>query len=162
MKKFKNFRETNQTCKAGEYYCYTDQKCKPIPSNYKVDNNGMLVKEDDGAAGMMGSAPTNNVGGGAIAGVGVGPAGEPGVQPKDNITGQGFGLRKKKKNPVMGMLKRKVQENTDNNNVMLKQVLDSLDKTDLFIDNMNAPKQSEIKMVKEEPKKSFKEKYNIK
>ena len=157
MKKFKNFRETNQTCKAGEYYCYTDQKCKPIPSNYKVDNDGMLVKEDG-----EGSVPANNVGSGNIAGVGVGPAGEPGVQPKDNITGQGFGLRKKKKNPVMGMLKRKVQENTDNNNVILKQVLDSLDKTDLFIDNMNAPKQSEIKMVKEEPKKSFKERYKIK
>jgi hypothetical protein len=120
------------------------------------------IKEDGGAAGMMGSAPANNAGSGNIAGIGVGPAGEPGVQPKDNITGQGFGLRKKKKNPVMGMLKRKVQENTDNNNIILKQVLDSLDKTDLFIDNMNAPKQTEIKIVKEEKKKSFKEKYKIK
>jgi len=118
--------------------------------------------KEDGAAGMMGSAPTNNAGGGNIAGIGVGPAGEPGVQPKDNITGQGFGLRKKKKNPVIGMLKRKVQENTDNNNVILKQVLDSLDKTDLFIDNMNSPKQTEIKIVKEEKKKSFKEKYKLK
>lgn len=118
--------------------------------------------KEDGAAGMSASAPTNNAGGGNIAGIGVGPAGEPGVQPKDNITGQGFGLRKKKKNPVMGMLKRKVQENTDNNNVILKQVLDSLDKTDLFIDNMNLPKQKEIKIVKEEKKKSFKEKYKLK
>jgi hypothetical protein len=90
------------------------------------------------------------VGGGNIAGVGVGPAGEPGIK------------KKKKKSIVMGMLKRKVQENTDNNNVMLKQVLDSLDKTDLFIDNMNQPKQTEIKVIKEQPKKSFKEKYNIK
>jgi len=118
--------------------------------------------KEDGAAGMSASAPTNNAGGGNIAGIGVGPAGEPGVQPKDNITGQGFGLRKKKKNPVMGMFKRKVQENTDNNTVILKQVLDSLDKTDLFIDNMNSPKQKEIKIVKEEKKKSFKEKYKLK
>jgi len=95
-------------------------------------------------------APANNVGGGNIAGVGVGPAGEPGIK------------KKKKKSIVMGMLKRKVQENTDNNNVMLKQVLDGLDKTDLFIDNMNQPKQTEIKVIKEQPKKSFKEKYNIK
>jgi hypothetical protein len=95
-------------------------------------------------------APVNNVGGGNIAGVGVGPAGEPGIK------------KKKKKSIVMGMLKRKVQENTDNNNVMLKQVLDGLDKTDLFIDNMNQPKQTEIKVIKEQPKKSFKEKYNIK
>jgi len=141
MKKFKNFREVNQTCKTGEYYCNTDQKCKPIPSGYKVDDKGILVQED---------APANNVGGGNIAGVGVGPAGEPGIK------------KKKKKSIVMGMLKRKVQENTDNNNVMLKQVLDSLDKTDLFIDNMNQPKQTEIKVIKEQPKKSFKEKYNIK
>jgi hypothetical protein len=95
-------------------------------------------------------APANNVGGGNIAGVGVGPAGEPGIK------------KKKKKSIVMGMMKRKVQENTDNNNVMLKQVLDGLDKTDLLIDNMNQPKQTEIKVIKEQPKKSFKEKYNIK
>ena len=62
----------------------------------------------------------------------------------------------------MGMLKRKVQENNDNNNIVLKQVLDALDKTDLVIDNMNQPKQTEIKVIKEQPKKSFKEKYNIK
>lgn len=121
-----------------------------------------IKEEDGGSAGMTGSAPTNNVGSGNIAGVGVGPAGEPGVK-KDNIVGQGFGLRKKKKkSPVVGMLKRKVQENNDNNNVILKQVLDGLDKTDLFIDNMNAPKQTEIKIVKEQKKKSFKEKYKIK
>ena len=62
----------------------------------------------------------------------------------------------------MGMLKRKVQENNDNNNIVLKQVLDALDKTDLVIDNMNQPKQTEIKVIKEQPKKSFKQKYNIK
>lgn len=99
---------------------------------------------------ILEDAPVNNVGGGNIAGVGVGPAGEPGIK------------KKKKKSIVMGMLKRKVQENIDNNNVMLKQVLDGLDKTDLLIDNMNQPKQTEIKVIKEQPKKSFKEKYNIK
>lgn len=118
--------------------------------------------KEDGAAGMMGSAPTNNAGSGNIAGIGVGPAGEPGVQPKDNITGQGFGIRKKKKSPVIGLLKRKVQENTDNNNVLLKQVLDGLDKTEIFIDNMNSPKKTEIKIVKEEKKQSFKDRYKIK
>lgn len=121
-----------------------------------------IKEQEGGAAGMMGSAPTNNVGSGNIAGVGVGPAGEPGVK-KDDIVGQGFGLRKrKKKNPIMGMLKRKIHENNDNNNVILKQVLDSLDKTDMIVDNMNKTKQSEVKMIKEEPKKSFKEKYKLK
>jgi hypothetical protein len=93
-------------------------------------------------------APVNNVGGGNIAGVGVGPAGEPGVK------------KKKKKNIVMGNIKRNVQENFDNNNVILKQVLDTLDKVDVVIDTMNNPK-TKIEIVKEQPKKSFKEKYNV-
>ena len=44
----------------GQYWCTTDMICKPI-------------RED---------APVNAVGGGQIAGVGVGPNGEPGVNKK--------------------------------------------------------------------------------
>ena len=149
MKTFKNFREANQTCKTGEYYCNTDQKCKPIPSGYKVDDKGMLVQED---------VPANNVGGGNIAGVGVGPAGEPG------IVGQGFEKRKKKKTIVMGTLKRNIKENFDNNNIMLKQVLDGLDKVDTLIDFSNTGKVGIPGVIigTKEPRKSFKEKYKIK
>jgi RNA polymerase sigma factor (sigma-70 family) len=106
------------------------------------------IKEDGGAAGMMGSAPANNAGGGNIAGIGIGPAGEPGIK------------RKKKKTIVMGTIKRNIKENFDNNNVMLKQVLDGLDKVDVAIDTMNNPK-TEIQVIKEQPKKSFKEKYHV-
>ena len=60
----------------------------------------------------------------------------------------------------MGNIKRNVQENFDNNNVILKQVLDTLDKVDVVIDTMNNPK-TKIEIVKEQPKKSFKEKYNV-
>ena len=45
------------------YWCNTDNKCKPM-------------QED---------APVNAVGGGQIAGVGVGPQGEPGIKKKKNI-----------------------------------------------------------------------------
>ncbi len=207
MKSYKEFREENHNCKAGEYYCYTDQKCKPIPSGYKVDEDGMLMKEeprvprkpgqpagskkhsdlytdenpkgtiqglkfateDDAEASVrkiknssrshahkiqaavameqrakeMGKAsaaavyrkyinsmkknedaPVNNVGGGNITGLGVGAAGEPGIK------------RKKKKTIVMGTIKRNIKENFDNNNVILKQVLDGLDKVDIAIDTM--------------------------
>ena len=153
MKKFKNFREVNQTCKTGEYYCNTDQKCKPIPSGHKIDNYGMLVKEDGMGAAAAG-APTNNAGSGNIAGIGVGPAGEPG------IVGQGFGKNKKKKNLVIGLLKRNIKENQDNNNIVLKQVLDGLDKVDVVIDNLNSPK-VEIKIEQKQSKKSFREKYKL-
>ena len=45
----------------------------------------------------MGAVPTNNVGSGNIAGVGVGPQGEPGVN------------KKKKLNSLIGFIKRKQQ-----------------------------------------------------
>ena len=52
--------EFKKECELGYYWCNTDNKCKPI-------------QED---------APVNAVGGGQIAGVGVGPQGEPGVTKK--------------------------------------------------------------------------------
>ena len=33
------------SCKKGQYYCNTDQKCKPIPDGYKVREDGILVSE---------------------------------------------------------------------------------------------------------------------
>ena len=36
----------NGRCKSGHYYCYTDKKCKPIPSGFMVDPEGMLRKEN--------------------------------------------------------------------------------------------------------------------
>ena len=36
----------NGKCPAGEYYCYTDKKCKPIPKGFMVDPKGMLRKEN--------------------------------------------------------------------------------------------------------------------
>ena len=55
--------EFKKECGLGMYWCNTDNKCKPI-------------QED---------APVNAVGGGQIAGVGVGPQGEPGIKKKKNI-----------------------------------------------------------------------------
>ena len=98
-------------------------------------------------------APVNNVGGGNIAGVGVGPAGEPGIK------------KKKKKTIVMGMLKRNIKENFDNNNVILKQVLDGLDKVDTLIDFSNTGTVAIPGVIvteeKKPRKKSFKERYNV-
>ena len=93
-------------------------------------------------------APVNNVGGGNIAGLGVGAAGEPGIK------------KKKKKTIIISMLKKNIKENFDNNNIVLKQVLDGLDKIDVVIDTMNN-KKSQIEIVKEQKKKSFKERYNV-
>jgi len=98
-------------------------------------------------------APANNVGGGNIAGLGVGAAGEPGIK------------KKKKKTIIISMLKRNIKENFDNNNVMLKQVLDSLDKVDTLIDFSNTGTVAIPGVIvtedKKPRKKSFKEKYNV-
>lgn len=42
-------------------------------------NNKPIIKED-GEGGMVGGSPVNNVGSGAVAALGVGPQGEPGVK----------------------------------------------------------------------------------
>ena len=55
--------EFKKECGAGYYWCSTDKMCKPI-------------QED---------APTNAVGGGQIAGLGVGPQGEPGIKKKKKV-----------------------------------------------------------------------------
>ena len=41
MKEAKNGR-----CPAGQYYCYTNKECKPIPKGFMVDPEGMLRKEN--------------------------------------------------------------------------------------------------------------------
>ena len=34
-------------CPKGEYYCFTDKKCKPIPKGYHVMDDGKLMKDDE-------------------------------------------------------------------------------------------------------------------
>ena len=46
-KKFKDVKEEkNGRCPAGQYYCYTNKECKPIPAGFMVDPSGMLRKEN--------------------------------------------------------------------------------------------------------------------
>ena len=60
----------NGKCPAGEYYCYTDKKCKPIPKGFKVVGlwcAGMLRKEnghsvDDDAKNKNGNGNGNGNG----------------------------------------------------------------------------------------------------
>ena len=80
MKTFKQYLDEKGRCWTGY---------KPTPGK-KAFSPGSCekVSEDGMGGGAMGGAPTNNVGGGNIAGSG-GKGGEPGVNPK------------KKKGPVL-------------------------------------------------------------
>ena len=37
----------NKSCKKGHYYCYTDKKCKKVPSGYHIGGKGRLVQDED-------------------------------------------------------------------------------------------------------------------
>ena len=49
MKAFYQFIEeaAAKRCKSGYYYCFTDKKCKKMPSGYHVGRGGYLEKDDD-------------------------------------------------------------------------------------------------------------------
>tara|TARA_B100000161_G_scaffold4076_1_gene2641 strand:- start:2162 stop:2545 length:384 start_codon:yes stop_codon:yes gene_type:complete len=38
-------KESKESCGEGNYYCFDEKKCKPIPKGTKVGKDGMLVKE---------------------------------------------------------------------------------------------------------------------
>ena len=100
-------------------------------------------------------APANSVAGG---GVDLAPNAAVAQSPK-------MLKRKKEQGDVAKMIAKKigqmVKSNEDNNSILLKQVLDGLDKVDTRIDEQIYGK-TEIKVVKEEKYKTFTEKYNAK
>ena len=52
---------TKHKCPSGEYYCYTDKKCKPIPKGFKmVGPAGYLRKENGHSVEDESTKTTNN------------------------------------------------------------------------------------------------------
>ena len=49
MKEFDKFIEeaASKRCPAGQYYCFTDKKCKKIPMGYYVGRRGYLEHDKD-------------------------------------------------------------------------------------------------------------------
>ena len=49
MKEFDKFIEeaASKRCPAGQYYCFTDKKCKKIPTGYHVGRRGYLENDKD-------------------------------------------------------------------------------------------------------------------
>ena len=92
MKSFKEYLEER---------CWTGYKPVPGKTAYSPGSCKKEEKIDEMGAGAVAAGPTNTAGGGQVAGIGVGPKGEPGVE-----------LRKRKKKLAdvrmpMGMGKRK-------------------------------------------------------
>jgi len=120
-----------------------------MPKNYKD-----MIDEIINKSPMEEDAPANAVGDGSN--VSLPPSVEPGVKKKKKDEDE-------VRDPLMFAkpLKRRIKENNDNNNVVLKSILDGLDKVDNFIDKMNGI-ETEVEIKNIEEKKSFKKRYNIK
>ena len=67
MKEFDRFIEeaASKRCPAGQYYCFTDKKCKKIPMGYHVGRRGYLENDkDDDTDGKKNGNGIGNVGNG--------------------------------------------------------------------------------------------------
>jgi len=111
-----------------------------MPKHYKDMMDELINKIDE-------DSPTNAVGDGGN--VALPPKHEPGVD------------KKKKKNPVLGTLKRRVQESDDNNNVVLKGVYSQLTKLENKIDEISGVVKEEITIETPVKKKTIKEKARL-
>ena len=98
-------------------------------------------------------APANSVAGGGVD-----------LAPNAAVSQSPHMVKRKKEQgaeqeKIKNKIKKMVQNNEDNNNIVLKQVLDGLDKVDAKIDEMNYGK-SEVKEVEKKEYKTFRDKYN--
>ena len=82
MKNFKDFMESTdpvaKKCPKGKYYCFTDKKCKKIPTGYRIGQGGRLApvnRSDGGDDSKNGNGNGNGNGGNGNGGTGGGNGG---------------------------------------------------------------------------------------
>ena len=103
-------------------------------------------------------APTNAVGTGAN--VALPPKHEPGVKPgKRDPLMFSKPIKRKDDEDIKKKLGLKIKENNDNNNIVLKGILDKIDSIETALDEKYIGK-TEIKIEEEKEYKTFKDKYN--
>ena len=51
MKNFKTFISEAKKCPPGKYYCFTDKKCKKIPTGYRIGYGGRLAPDNRSDSG---------------------------------------------------------------------------------------------------------------
>ena len=125
-----------------------------MPKHYKEVVEDIINKMNEAKAKEVEEdAPANSVAGGGVD-----------LAPNAAVSQSPHMIKRKKEQgaeqeKIKNKIKKMVQNNEDNNNIVLKQVLDSLDKVDAKIDELNYGK-TEIKEVEEKEYKTFKDKYN--
>ena len=78
-KNFSKFIEeaagVQKTCPQGQYWCFTDKKCKPIPRGWHIGYGGRLEQDDDSKNGKNGNGNGSHNGNGSSNGNGGGNGG---------------------------------------------------------------------------------------
>ena len=79
MKNFKDFMESTdpvaKKCPKGKYYCFTDKKCKKIPTGYRVGYGGRIAPDNRSDSGNAKNGNGNGNGNGGNGGNGGGNGG---------------------------------------------------------------------------------------
>ena len=110
-----------------------------MPKHYKEMMDEIINKMDE-------DAPANAV---AHGGVDMNPTGK--KKKKDEVPAKLMDV-------IMKRMSGKIKEDNDNNNVVLKGVLDKLDKIDEAVDKLSGI-ENKVEFVEEKEHKSFKSKY---
>ena len=120
-----------------------------MPKHYKEMIDEIINKMDKD---IEEDAPANSVAGGGVD-----------LAPNAAVSQSPHMIKRKKEQgaeqeKIKNKIKKMIQNNEDNNNIIIKQILDGLDKVETKLDEKVYGK-TEIKEVEKEDYKSFKDKY---
>jgi hypothetical protein len=123
---------------------------KKLYMRYKKMGMNDDAAREAAAAAVNEDAPTNAV---AHGGVDMNPTGK--KKKKDEVPAKLMDV-------IMKRMSGKIKEDNDNNNVVLKGVLDKLDKLDEAIDRASGIVKEKVEFVEDKEYKGFKTKYDKK
>ena len=125
-----------------------------MPKHYKEVVEDIINKMNEAKAKEVEEdAPANSVAGGGVD-----------LAPNAAVSQSPHMVKRKKEQgaeqeKIKNKIKKMVQNNEDNNNIVFKQILDGLDKVETKLDEKFKGK-TEIKVEKEKEYKTFRDKYN--